>query len=116
MIDDELRRVLTLTDPSGDESLAAAAASGNVDVLVAVAVRTGDRRLLARAAEWATTSRARQVVALATAHLAGDHERFDALVRDHLVEHPDHIVAAWLAAVHRDHPVTPTTPDRRTPC
>jgi hypothetical protein len=37
--------------------------------------------LLARAAAHATTTRDRQLVAIATAHLEGDHDLFDALIR-----------------------------------
>jgi hypothetical protein len=99
---------------SDDELLAALT---GVAVLVADAVRTGDAALLVVAGDRAATSRDRQLVALAAAHLAGDHDRFDALVRDHLAEHPDHVVAAWLAAVHR-HQLADRHihPDRRNPC
>ena len=54
--------------------------------------------LLARAAKNATTTRDRQLVAIATAHLDDDAELFDALVRDHLSDHPDNLLAAWIAA------------------
>jgi len=43
------------------------------------------------------TPRDRQLVELARTHLAGDADRLGALVRDHLVEHPDHLLAAWIA-------------------
>ena len=54
--------------------------------------------LLARATVSATTTRDRQVVAIAAAHLAGDGDRVDALARDHLVDYPDSILVAWIAA------------------
>lgn len=57
-------------------------------------------RFLAGASENATTTRERQLVALATAHLDGDAELLDALVRDHLADHPDNVLAAWIAAQH----------------
>jgi hypothetical protein len=44
--------------------------------------------------------RDRQLVAIARAHLDGDEERLDAFGRDHLAEHPDNILAAWIAAQH----------------
>jgi len=83
-----------------------------LQALVVVAVRSGRLDVLDTAA--AVTVRQRQLVALARLHLAGDDERFDALVRDHLSEHPDHVVAAWLAAVHRT--TTTTTTERRPRC
>jgi hypothetical protein len=61
---------------------------------------TGRRELLARAAGRAVTTRDRQLVAIATAHLDDDEDLFDALVRDHLADHPDNVLAAWLAATH----------------
>ena len=42
-------------------------------------------------------------MAIARAHLAGDADLLDALVRDHLVDHPDSRLAAWIATP------TPTT-------
>ena len=67
-------------------------------LLVAAACSTGDRDLLARAGEPPRTTRDRQLVALAAAHLRGDADLLDALVRDHLADHPDHLLAAWIAA------------------
>jgi hypothetical protein len=54
--------------------------------------------LLNRAAELASTTRDRQLTAIAAAHLEGDAERVDALARDHLVDHPDRVLVAWIAA------------------
>ena len=45
-----------------------------------------------------TTSRDRQVVEIARAHLRGDADLVDALARDHLVDHPDSLVVAWIAS------------------
>src|SRR4051794_12316669 len=53
---------------------------------------------LVRAATSAATTRDRQLVALAAAHLDGDPELLDALARDHLSDHPDSVLAAWIAA------------------
>ena len=53
---------------------------------------------LERAAAMATTSRDRQVVAIARAHLELDGELVDALARDHLVDYPDSLIVAWIAA------------------
>jgi hypothetical protein len=47
-------------------------------------------------------------VAIAAAHLRHDEELLDALVRDHLADHPDSILAAWIATKH-PRPSRPTT-------
>ncbi|MFL6183944.1 MAG: hypothetical protein ACJ745_03705 [Actinomycetes bacterium] len=71
-------------------------------VLVAAALVSHDSdELLARAAATATTTRDRQLVAITAAHLAHDVDRLDALVRDHLADHPDSILAAWIATQHQ---------------
>ena len=59
---------------------------------------TGTPSRLDRARAVAATSRDRQVVAIARAHLAGDHDLVDALARDHLVDHPDSLIVAWIAS------------------
>ena len=53
--------------------------------------------LLARAGRAAATTRDRQLVAIATAHRRGERELVDALARDHLVDHPDNVLVAWIA-------------------
>jgi hypothetical protein len=79
------------------EVVATAAGSGSVGVLVAAAVLTGSAEHLARAAALAAGTRERQLVVLARAHVEGEAELFDGLVRDHLASYPDHLVAAWIA-------------------
>ena len=42
-------------------------------------------------------------VGIAAAHLRGERELVDALARDHLVDHPDNVLVAWIAgASHPD--------------
>jgi hypothetical protein len=85
-------------------------------VLVAAALFAPDAAgLLARAEATATTTRDRQLVAIATAHLRGDGDLVDALARDHLVDHPDNVLVAWIAAAsqriaaaHEPTPIPPT--------
>ena len=71
-------------------------------LLVAAALVTDNcaepAEFLARAAQHAATTRDRQVVAIAAAHLNDDADLLDALVRDHLSDHPDNILAAWIAS------------------
>jgi hypothetical protein len=69
-------------------------------ILVAASLFAPDaERLLARAEALATTTRDRQLVAIAAAHRRGEREVVDALARDHLVDHPDSVLAAWIADV-----------------
>lgn len=53
---------------------------------------------LDRALAAALTSRDRQVVEIARAHLDGKSELVDALARDHLVDFPDSLIVAWIAS------------------
>jgi hypothetical protein len=79
------------------EILARAEHSTSAPLLVAAALLAGDLELLTRAARVATTTRDRQLVALAEAHLRGNADLLHVLVRDHLSEHPDNLLAAWIA-------------------
>jgi hypothetical protein len=79
-------------------------------VITMAALLEGHPDRIGRALAVATTSRDRQMVAIAGAHLRGDHQLVDALARDHLADHPDSFIVAWIAsdAVGRargtDHP------------
>jgi hypothetical protein len=53
---------------------------------------------LDRALATASTSRDRQVVEIARAHLDGNSDLVDALARDHLVDYPDSLIVAWIAS------------------
>jgi hypothetical protein len=67
-------------------------------ILVAAALFAADAdALMARAGGTAATTRDRQLVAIATAHLHGERDLVDALARDHLVDHPDNVLVAWIA-------------------
>jgi hypothetical protein len=86
-------------------------------ILVAAALFAPDGDdLLAQAGQVATTTRDRQLVAIATAHLAGQDELVDALARDHLVDHPDSFLVAWIAsASHRTTERSDPNPPKETP-
>ena len=80
----------TDTDPS---------VSTQVGVMVASALlAAASDDLLADAMRLATSTADRQFVTIAAAHLAGDHDRVDALTRDHALDHPVKPVLAWIAA------------------
>ena len=80
-------------------------------ILVAAALFALDGDdLIARAGGMAATTRDRQLVAIATAYRRGERELVDALARDHLVDHPDNVLVAWIAAAsHRS--TTPHDPN-----
>ena len=85
-------------DPhAGDEVLALAAVTDDPSILVAAGLLAEDYGYLERAAVGAVTVRERHLVALAQAQLKHRTDLFDALVRDHLADHPDHLLAAWVA-------------------
>jgi hypothetical protein len=96
-----LRALFGGDDQAATQILSRAAATTSPALLVAAALLTPEpSALLARAATSSVTTRDRQLLAIAIAHLDGDEELLDALVRDHLAEHPDNILAAWIAAQH----------------
>lgn len=81
------------------EIVGRAHASDDVTTLVSAALFAADStELLRRAAAHASTTRDRQVVAIALAHVAGDVELVDALARDHLTDHPTSVLVAWISA------------------
>lgn len=80
-------------------------------ILVAAALFASDGRgLMATAGELAVTTRDRQLVAIATAYLGGERDLVDALARDHLVDHPDNVLVAWIAGASRR---TAAAPDNK---
>lgn len=93
----------------GDEAaiatiVAASRTSRDPMILVAAALFAPDGdELMVRAQRLAATTRDRQLVAIATAYRSGERERVDALARDHLVDHPDNVLVAWIAGASR-HP------------
>jgi hypothetical protein len=97
-----LRRLISGDQAAVAAVLAGARSSEAPALLVAAALICGDSDglLLARATTHATTTRDRQLVAVAAADLDGDHDLFDALIRDHLADHPDNVLAAWIATRH----------------
>lgn len=83
--------------------IAASRSSHDPMILVAAALFAPDGdgdALITRARDAATTTRDRQLVAIATAHLRGERDLVDALARDHLVDHPDNVLVAWIAGAH----------------
>ena len=82
------------------EVLASATTSKDPSVLVAAALLSENWSYLVRAREFALTVRDRQLIVLAATLLNDQGDLFGALVRDHLADHPDHLLAAWMASQH----------------
>jgi hypothetical protein len=101
-IDNLLHRMI-----GGDAAAAAeirdrARTASTPKLLVAAAlITTEPHGLLARAAESAATTRDRQLVAVATAHLNDQPEVVDVLVREHLSDFPANILASWIASQYQ---------------
>jgi hypothetical protein len=94
-----LSRLIGGDDTAPADILDRAHTTDSPRLLIAAALVAQDPdSYLARAATTAATTQDRQLVALATAHLANDADLLDALVRDHLADHPDSVLAAWIAA------------------
>lgn len=97
-LDNLIRRLIGGDDRAAAEILDRAATATSPVLLVAAALLARDPGdLLARAGAHAATTRDRQLVAIAAAHLDGDADRLDAFVRDHLAAHPDNLLVAWIA-------------------
>jgi hypothetical protein len=93
-----LRRLVTGDDAAIRAIVEASQTSDDPRILVVAALFSPDgERLLVRAESLASSTRDRQLVAIAAAHHRGDRETVDALARDHLVDHPDNVLAAWIA-------------------
>ena len=67
-------------------------------VITMAALVEGHPERLDRAVSVATTTRDRQVVAIARAHLDGNDELVDAFAREHLADYPDSLIVAWIAS------------------
>lgn len=86
-------------EPRGVSRLLAQADAGDdVLVITTAALLEGRPARLDRARAMATTTRDRQVVAIARAHLEGKDELVDALARDHLADYPDSLIVSWIAS------------------
>jgi len=87
-------------DPAAAGRISAQATTSTEPLVLTAAalIEPGTSSLLERATSAAATTRDRQLAALAAAHIAGDHDRVSALAREHLLDHPDSVLAAWIAA------------------
>ena len=98
--DDVIHRLAVGEQVAISEIVERAHTSDDVTTVLAAALFTGgdNEALMARAATLAATTRDRQLVAIATAHLDGNAERVHDLARDHLADQPDSVLAAWISS------------------
>ena len=110
--DNLLHRMIGGDAAAAAEILDRAWTASTPKLLVAAALITSQPTdLLARAAQNAITTRDRQLVAVASAHLNNHTDVLNVLVREHLSDFPDNILAAWIAAEHlRPGQLTPRHP------
>ena len=100
----------------GDEAAIAAIVeqartSDDVTTVVAAALFTpADSDLMARAASLAVTTRDRQLVAIADRPSRGDADRVEDLARDHLADHPDSVLVAWITSASNHDTDNPRDP------
>ncbi len=94
-----LLRQLITGDPAEVDGLVPSARTTSDPLVLVAAALAGPSEgdLLAQALRLATSAGDRQVIAVAQAFLAGDTDRVQALAREHLVDHPDSVLVAWLA-------------------
>lgn len=99
----QLVHQLRTADPDTVAGLVATARrSDDPAVLIAASLFAVDGDVLVgRARDLAASTHDRQLVAIAEAHRRGDDELVDALARDHLVDHPDSVLVASIAAARR---------------
>ncbi len=112
---------LAVADPTVIVEIVAASRTSDdpMTLVVAALFATDADALMVRAGHLATTTRERQTVAIAAAHLNGDRDLVDALARDHLIEHPDSVLVAWIAGAGArssgtDRPSLPDHPIKET--
>jgi hypothetical protein len=101
----ELIRRLIAGDRTVAASLMKSATTSNEPLVLVLTALThpAETGLLLRALQNASSTRDRQVIAIASAFLAHESHHVHALARDHLVDHPDSVLVAWLAATTTPH-------------
>lgn len=98
-MDATIRRAIGGDDRAIDTVLAGAINSDDARIVAMAAVLALRTDWIARAERLAVTSRDRQMVAISACHVSGDHGLVQLLARDHLSDHPDSLIVAWIASL-----------------
>lgn len=97
-----IRRAIGGDQEKIDAVLAGATRCEDARIVALAAVLASRSDWMARAQTLAVTSRDRQMVAIGASHLSGDLRMAQLLARDHLCDHPDSLMVAWIASLGRD--------------
>ena len=92
-----IRRAIGGSSKAVEWLRAHASTTDDPQMVVMAGVLDGRADRLDRAEAIASTVRDRQIVAIARAYQVGNVRLVDALARDHLVDHPDSLIVAWIA-------------------
>ena len=103
---DLIQHLLREVGPDGTTSPSEATQDLKVLVVAALLGASTDD-LIADAWRLATATPDRQLVTIADAYLAGQHDRVEALTADHLLDHPSTPVLAWIVAHSRSAATNP---------
>jgi hypothetical protein len=98
-VESTIRRAIGGDQRAIADVLAEAADSPDARTVALAAVLASRLDWLARAQALAATNRDRQIVAISASHLSGQHDLVQLLSRDHLADHPDSLIVAWLASL-----------------
>ena len=97
---DLISHLMVEVTPERTSSTSEAAPDLSVLVVAALLAASTDD-LLADALRLATATSDRQLVAIAAAYLAGEHDRVEALTGDHLIDNASTPVLAWIVTNNR---------------
>lgn len=93
-----IRRAIGGDEPTIASVVANVMEADDARLVALAALLTARTDWIARAHTLALTTRDRQVVAISACHLAGNHDLAQMLARDHLADHPDSLIVAWIAS------------------
>lgn len=98
-VDTTIRRAIGGDAEAIGAVLTGATSCDDARIVALAAVLASRSEWIGRAQALAVTSRDRQVVAIVASHLSGDDGLVQLLARDHLCDHPDSLIVAWIAGI-----------------
>src|SRR5262245_1494264 len=94
-----IRRAIGGDSEAIDAVLLGATESNDARIVAMAGVLASRPDWIERAERLAVTNRDRQMVAVSACHVSGDHGLAQLLARDHLSDHPDSLIVAWIASL-----------------